>query len=95
MPINPTERYPSAWLPQPLQVTADHTPTETKPAGTFTPIQLFNLNNSILDIEEHILYNGENSAIELADITHYQEQMTVTLTKQKPLITEKQSSKIN
>ncbi|HGJ5869105.1 M66 family metalloprotease [Arsenophonus nasoniae] len=78
MPINPTERYPSAWLPQPLQVTADHTPTKTKPAGTFTPIQLFNLNNSILDIEEHILYNGENSAIELADITHYQEQMTVT-----------------
>ncbi|WGL98291.1 M66 family metalloprotease [Arsenophonus sp. aPb] len=78
MPVNPSESYPRDWLPKPLQLTTDQTATVAKPADTFIPIQLFNPNHSILDIEEHILYNGENSETELADITNYQEQMTIT-----------------
>lgn len=71
MPINLSESYPHDWLPKPLQLTMDPVAPVTTPSDTFTPIQLFNPNHSILDIEEHILYNSENSETELAGITNH------------------------
>ncbi|WP_119711732.1 hypothetical protein [Arsenophonus endosymbiont of Aleurodicus floccissimus] len=78
MPINSSERYPIAWLPKPLQLTKDPAATVTKPSDSFTPIQLINPNHFILDIEEQILYNGENSETALANMTNNQEPIMAT-----------------